>query len=66
MGACASKESVGLKDKNAVKPKAQIRQTSASFVVNSNNNANGTIANSIKARQLNGKVKTYCVIHENV
>ncbi len=34
MGACASKESVGLKDKNAVKPKAQIRQTSASFVVN--------------------------------
>ena len=50
MGACTSAQDVGLKDKNAIKPKAQIRQTSSVVTAHKEPAQNGTIANNIKAR----------------
>ena len=61
MGACTSAQSVEVKDKNAIKAKATIRQTSHTVT----NPEQKMAARHPEARKL-GKVKTQCVVHETV
>jgi hypothetical protein len=67
MGTCMSETTIVANDV-AVRPKAQIRQTSHKLVVKgaSDGAENGTIKQQQEQRKLKGQVKTYCVQHEKV
>ena len=64
-----SEQEVAMSANNeAIRPKAQMRQTSHKVVMKDNTGdaVNGMVAQEQKKKQMAGAVKTYCKVHERV